>query len=86
MSENFRKMKFEIRYYKELDSTNASLTQLINRNDVSEGTVIQTGYQMGGKGHGGNIWLSERDKNLLFSLLLKPINLAAVRQFVRELF
>ena len=81
MSKKFRKMKFEIRYYKELDSTNASLTHLLNQNDVSEGTVIQTGYQTEGKGHGGNTWMSEKDKSLLFSILLKPINLAADRQF-----
>jgi len=39
---------------------------------MAEGRIIRTEYQSAGKGHAGNSWHSERGKNLLFSILLKP--------------
>lgn len=58
--------------YAEIDSTNEEMSRLLGRGDLEEGTVVRAGYQSAGKGHGGNTWSSERDKNLLFSILLKP--------------
>ena len=74
-------MNFTIRYHKELVSTNEALALMLTSGDLAEGTIVQAGYQSHGKGHAGNIWQSEADKNLLFSILLKPVFLSPDRQF-----
>lgn len=64
-------------------STNSYLRELISREkDQPEGTVVVSDYQTAGRGQRGNHWESERGKNLLFSLLLRPIHIPADRQFV----
>ena len=68
-------MNFNIRYYRKLVSTNETLVEMLRSEDLAEGTIIQAGYQSHGKGHAGNTWQSEADKNLLFSILLKPNSL-----------
>lgn len=57
----------------EVDSTNNFLQQLLsnNKNEI-EGLVVVAANQFSGKGLGGNVWKSEKDKNLTFSVLLKP--------------
>jgi BirA family biotin operon repressor/biotin-[acetyl-CoA-carboxylase] ligase len=74
-------VKFSIHYHKELVSTNDRLAEMLRSEDLAEGTIIQAGYQSHGKGHSGNIWQSAADKNLLFSVLLKPSFLSPDRQF-----
>lgn len=54
---------------------------LLRKESPAEGTVILAGYQTAGKGQGGNIWLSERNQNLLFSIILRPEFLKAEKQF-----
>ena len=49
--------------------------------NVSDGIVVWTDYQTAGRGCGTNRWESERDKNLLFSLLLHPKQIPASKQF-----
>jgi BirA family biotin operon repressor/biotin-[acetyl-CoA-carboxylase] ligase len=67
-----RKLSNQTRQYQEIDSTNEEMDRLVKTEDLAEGTIIQTEYQHAGKGHAGNTWQSEREKNLLFSILLKP--------------
>ncbi len=57
----------------EVDSTNNFLQQLLsnNKNEI-EGLVVVAENQFSGKGLGGNVWQSEKGKNLTFSVLLKP--------------
>ena len=43
--------------------------------------VVWADYQTAGKGQGTNRWESERDKNLLFSILYHPLHIQANRQF-----
>ena len=43
--------------------------------------VVVAEYQTAGRGCGSNQWESERGKNLTFSLLIHPDNLAANKQF-----
>ncbi len=74
-------MRFGFRYFDSVDSTNDMLARLLESGDPDEGTVIQSGYQTAGKGHGGNSWQSEAGRNLLFSVLLKPGFLTPDRQF-----
>ena len=58
--------------YPEIDSTNEELYRLIKTEDLAEGTIIRSDYQLAGRGHGGNRWESGRGLNLLFSVYLKP--------------
>ena len=74
-------MDLDIRYYRELESTNETLSGIIAKGQADEGLIIQAGNQTRGKGHAGNSWWSEADKNLLFSILLKPNFLSPERQF-----
>ena len=64
-----------------VDSTNKYAATLLRKENIPEGTVILADVQTHGKGQGGNTWLSDKDLNLLFSLILKPDFLPAYKQF-----
>jgi BirA family transcriptional regulator, biotin operon repressor / biotin---[acetyl-CoA-carboxylase] ligase len=64
-----------------LPSTNTYLSQLIGKEDLTEGTIIHTGYQSGGRGQSGNKWESEPGKNLLISILIYPSIIKPANQF-----
>lgn len=66
----------------ETHSTNQYLREWMECEPLAEGTVVTAGYQTAGRGQVGNGWESEKDKNLLFSLLLYPDFLPANRQFL----
>ncbi|HRN16941.1 MAG TPA: biotin--[acetyl-CoA-carboxylase] ligase, partial [Xylanibacter oryzae] len=66
-------MKTNIIYLEETDSTNRYLKD-ISLDASDDITVVWTTYQTAGKGQGGHKWESERGKNLLFSVLLHPVN------------
>lgn len=65
----------------EVDSTNKYAQNLIKQGNILEGTVISTNFQLKGKGHGTNKWISNRNENLLFSIILFPKFLTADKQF-----
>ncbi|MBA3649027.1 MAG: biotin--[acetyl-CoA-carboxylase] ligase [Chitinophagales bacterium] len=67
--------------FADLTSTNEHAAALIQQQDVIEGTLIRADFQSGGKGYAGNSWQSEKGKNLLLSIILKPKFLPAKRQF-----
>ncbi len=46
-----------------------------------DGYTIYTSFQSGGYGQIGNSWESEEGKNLLFSMLIRPSQVAASEQF-----
>ena len=58
-------------FFDELDSTNNKAKQLAE-NNVPEGEVILTLNQITGRGRRNNIWFSSKNKNILFSLILRP--------------
>lgn len=62
-------------------STNDEASRLIQKGNVIEGTTIVTNQQTAGRGQRGNVWLSEAGKNLTFSIIFKPVFLAAKGQF-----
>jgi len=66
----------------EINSTNAFLKQLIvdSENEV-EGLVVTARNQTKGRGQQGSVWESEADKNLIFSIYLKP-NIFVLNQFL----
>lgn len=57
---------------KEIDSTSENMQKRLLSEKLVEGTIIQADYQSAGKGQRNNNWESERGKNLLCSILLKP--------------
>lgn len=66
----------------ETDSTNNFLRDLLTKEKLEEGTTVYSDYQTIGKGQRGNTWISERGKNLLFSIVLYPSLLQADEQFI----
>ena len=62
----------------------ASTIDLLRQYEGDEGeqmTVVTAGYQTAGRGQGGNSWESERNKNLLLGIKLRPKELPATRQY-----
>ncbi len=57
---------------KDTDSTNDYALKLLKNDTVENGTIVIAGFQLAGKGHSGSSWESERDKNLLMSIVLFP--------------
>lgn len=65
-------------YIEETDSTSDFLARLIAGNpETSTYTVVRTSYQHAGRGQRGHSWESQRGKNLLFSILLRPQGISA---------
>jgi BirA family biotin operon repressor/biotin-[acetyl-CoA-carboxylase] ligase len=67
-SEVFGKL---IRVYDAVDSTNLRAIELIKGGE-EEGTLVIAEEQTAGRGRRGKAWFSEKGKNLLFSLIIKP--------------
>jgi BirA family biotin operon repressor/biotin-[acetyl-CoA-carboxylase] ligase len=57
--------------FEDLDSTNNCVRALANAG-LEEGLVVVSEHQTAGRGRLGRPWESDREKNLLFSLLLRP--------------
>ena len=66
----------------ETTSTNHCLNELCKTQHIAEFTCVQTPFQTAGRGQQGNSWESERDKNLLFSLVLYPTFIEARQGFI----
>lgn len=62
-------------------STNDYAGSWVKENAFSEGLIITTEEQTAGKGQRGSSWQSEKGKNLVFSLVLKPVFLNPDKQF-----
>ena len=62
-----------------IDETNSTNNWLKEHGE--DGMVVVADYQTSGRGCGTNTWESERGKNLLFSMLVHPHDIPAVRQF-----
>lgn len=70
-------------HLEEIKSTNSfMLDQLANGANWEEGTTVYTLRQTAGRGQIGNSWESEIDKNITFSMLLKPLFLPIKEQFL----
>lgn len=64
-----------------LPSTNSELRRLLKNKDLSEGSIVMCQNQNNGRGQGSNSWESQANKNLTFSILLRPIFLEPHLQF-----
>ncbi|MDD3194586.1 MAG: biotin--[acetyl-CoA-carboxylase] ligase [Paludibacter sp.] len=69
-------------YISRTDSTNRLLKDLVRAQALPEGFVVRTDYQEKGRGQAGNHWESERGKNLLISVLLRPEHVELAEQFI----
>ncbi len=64
-------------------STNTYMRDLVlSKGCDEEGTLVWSDYQTAGRGQKNNKWESEADKNLLFTLLMKPNMIPASEQFI----
>lgn len=65
----------------ECHSTNELAKELADKHQLKDGSIVWSEFQSKGKGQQGNVWLSEPNKNLLFTIYLKPDNLPVMNQF-----
>lgn len=65
-----------------IDSTNQYLHDLIGQISLEDFAVITARYQTKGRGQRSTIWQSEKDKNLIISILKKEIDLNPQHQFL----
>jgi BirA family biotin operon repressor/biotin-[acetyl-CoA-carboxylase] ligase len=68
-------------HIKEVTSSNSYASLLLEQESVPEGTVISAEYQTGGRGQAGSSWESEKNKNLIISIILYPSVLSPSDQF-----
>ena len=62
----------KIIHLKECSSTNDFLINLDKNSTCKEGMGVSTGFQTNGRGQRNNNWISEKNANLTFSLLIEP--------------
>ena len=70
------------RYIRSTHSTNCLLKELLKSEALPEFFSVRTAFQTAGKGQMGNSWESERGKNLLFSMHIKPHSIPIDEQFI----
>ncbi|MDR1258494.1 MAG: biotin--[acetyl-CoA-carboxylase] ligase [Tannerellaceae bacterium] len=66
---------------KETSSTNIYLSRLLDVEPLAEGTLVVAESQTAGRGQQGSAWESAPGENLTFSILLRPADFPAIRQF-----
>jgi len=69
-------------FYDVVDSTNDIARELIRCKSNVNGTVIQAGHQLKGRGRKNNVWESNPNENLLFSIIITPHSIHPSRQFL----
>lgn len=74
-------MDFRVYWLEKTASTQSELIALSQRERLSEGCVLAAIEQSAGIGQGTNKWESQKGKNLVFSLFLRPSFLHPARQF-----
>lgn len=63
-------------------STNEVASELLKKGDVDDGTLVISDKQTAGKGQQGNVWESQPELNLTFSLVLRPRELEVKNHFM----
>jgi BirA family biotin operon repressor/biotin-[acetyl-CoA-carboxylase] ligase len=72
--------KNHITFLTDVDSTNNEATRRLR--EAPHGAVWTAAFQSAGRGQQDNRWESEAGKNLLFSILLRPVRFKAEAQFL----
>ncbi len=73
-------MALEINWYNTIDSTNFEALRCID--EAPDFTAYAAKFQTSGRGQRGNSWESAVGENLTFSILIRPVLLKAVDQFL----
>ena len=73
---------YRLKFMEETDSTNAEIRRLVSAGENGDKLLLWTGYQWAGRGQTGNCWESEKGKNLLFTLCVKPCFMVPKEQFL----
>jgi BirA family biotin operon repressor/biotin-[acetyl-CoA-carboxylase] ligase len=68
-------------HYVSISSTHRRALALLSEGDPKEGTTISTDFQLNGEGQGRNNWHSEPNKNVLCSVIARPVFLPADELF-----
>ncbi len=69
-------------FLKQTPSTNELIWTMNRESPLEEGFVVFTDFQTSGKGQSGNTWESARGKNLLFSMVLHPVQIPMDKLFL----
>ena len=70
----------KIIHYKEIESTNDLLSKLVGDKQTHNNLVVVADYQRNGKGQRQKKWHSAKNKNLLFSIYIRPDDYIATQQ------
>ena len=68
-----------------MNSTNAYASELVSKSKPIEGSVISASFQFKGKGQIDRSWESDPDKNILCSVVLRPLFLEVKDQMVMNM-
>ena len=66
----------------EIGSTNNYTSEFLRHNVMQEGAVVLAKSQVSGKGQRGNVWQSNPNENLTFSVFIKPNFIPIANQFI----
>jgi len=66
----------------QVGSTNNYTSEFLRQNVMQEGAIVLANHQNEGKGQRGNLWLSNPNENLTFSIYIKPVFIPTSMQFV----
>lgn len=77
-----RKATDILTFLDETISTNVYLKDLVQLEDLKEGTSVFAEYQKSGRGCGTNNWESEKSQNILFSVIFFPDFIPIINQFI----
>ena len=64
-----------------VDSTNNYVRRLVQERGLNSGTTVFAHEQVAGKGQRGKVWSSEKDSNLILSVLIDPYPIPLSFQF-----
>lgn len=82
MFDNNKVNMFNHIHIEQIDSTNNELRRLISHEPIDTFTMLTAEYQTSGRGQVGNTWESEKGKNLLMSILMRPKQLDVRQQYM----
>lgn len=77
----YTNLKMNIIKLNAIDSTNSYLKKLAKDKYLQNYTVVLANHQTTGRGQRGAVWVSEKGKNLLFSVLIGELSLKIHQQF-----
>tara|TARA_B110000027_G_scaffold120005_1_gene133122 strand:- start:7082 stop:7840 length:759 start_codon:yes stop_codon:yes gene_type:complete len=84
MHKFFAKTRFigkNVIYLPQCHSTNTKMQTFLKKTTLAEGTVVMADFQIKGRGQLDGKWVSQKEKNILMSILLNPTFLCLNQQF-----